>query len=176
MKSEAPAEKEPENSPKKRGRPFGSKSKQRITLFPSNKASKKRGRPFGSSAEKAGLQRVDVQQRLIRLNCDPIQGLAMIVRECESDIDTVQHAIIEETDAYKKSQLIKQKTYHLRQIIEIYKELAQYIAPKLKSISVEGPDGGPVQVDTTWNVNIISKQEIPNKIIEGIIIDEAKEN
>lgn len=35
---------------------------------------------------------------------------------------------------------------------QMYKELAQYQAPKLKSVELSGPDGNAIKTESTWTV------------------------
>ena len=56
------------------------------------------------------------------LDCDPIEGMARI-------------AVDEQAELGLRAQL--------------YKELAQYTAPKRKAVAVTGEDGGPVKTELT---------------------------
>jgi hypothetical protein len=56
------------------------------------------------------------------LDCDPIEGMARI-------------AVDEQAELGLRAQM--------------YKELAQYIAPKHKAMAVTGEDGGPVKTEVT---------------------------
>ena len=62
---------------------------------------------------------VEVQQRLTELDCDPIQGMALIAMDPEA-------------------------TLELRG--RMFAELAAYIAPKRKAVEHTGADGAPIAV------------------------------
>ena len=68
----------------------------------------------------------NVIDRLKELKCDPIEGMAKIAKEAMGD-----------------------KDYALAG--QMYKELAQYVAPKRKAMEVTGADGGPMQTETSFN-------------------------
>lgn len=74
------------------------------------------GRPPG----KANKRSEEIQERLDKLNCDPIEGMAMIAMDPNTD------------DALK---------------MQCYKELAQYIAPKRKAIDMEASLDGNVTIE-----------------------------
>lgn len=63
----------------------------------------------------------EIADKLAELNCDPIQGMAMIANQAFSEGD-------------------------LSLAGQMYKELAQYVAPKRKAIEHSGPDGGPMKI------------------------------
>lgn len=73
------------------------------------------GRPKGSKS-KATL---DVEEKLRKLGCDPIEGMALIAGNPENGVD-------------------------LR--ARMYAELAQYVAPKRKAVEHSGSGGGPLKV------------------------------
>ena len=60
-------------------------------------------------------------EKLNKLGCDPLEGMAKIAMDQSNPID-------------------------LR--ARMYAELAQYVAPKLKSSELTGADGGPLQVES----------------------------
>jgi hypothetical protein len=64
-----------------------------------------------------------IQQRLDDLGCDPIEGMVKIANEALSSAD-------------------------FQLAGNMYKELAQYVAPKRKSIEHTGPDGDALQLVT----------------------------
>jgi hypothetical protein len=74
------------------------------------------GRPPG----KANKRSQEIQDRLDALECDPIEGMAMIAMDPNTD------------DALK---------------LQCYKELAQYIAPKRKAIDMEATMNGQVTIE-----------------------------
>lgn len=77
------------------------------------------GRKKGS----AGKKTLAIEDKLSKLNCDPIVGMAKIAEE---------------------AMLIKD--YQLAG--SMYKELAQYVAPKRKAVEVTGDGGGPVETNS----------------------------
>lgn len=97
-------------------------------------APKGRPKPAGSGRQKGTVNKknLDVIQKLAELNCDPLEGMAIIAKKAMESND-----------------------YALAG--NMYKELAQYIAPKRKAIEHTGADGGSLGVT----------------IIERVIIDAA---
>ncbi len=71
----------------------------------------------------------DIQAKLLELGCDPIEGMAIIAGRS-----------MEEGELQLAGQM--------------YKELAQYVAPKRKALEVTGKDGGPMQ--SRWEVEFIN--------------------
>jgi len=65
----------------------------------------------------------DVQAMLDKMGCNPLEGMAQIAQEA-----------LEEGDRTLAGQM--------------YKELAQYVAPKRKAVEMTGDAGGPIEV--TW--------------------------
>lgn len=65
----------------------------------------------------------DVIDRLKELNCDPIEGMAKIALQALNDDDLALAG-------------------------NMYKELAQYVAPKRKAVEHTGADGGAIQLET----------------------------
>ncbi len=63
---------------------------------------------------------VEVQEKLTALDCDPIEAMARIAMDQENPIE-------------------------LR--AQMFRELAQYVAPKRKAIEHTGAGGGPMQVN-----------------------------
>src|SRR5215211_2789781 len=87
--------------------------------------------PRGAKAgERRGGRKTDIQNKktqavadtLAELGCNPIEGMAKI--------------------AMDESQSIQLRA-------QMYKELAQYFAPKRKAVEVTGEDGGPVKTEMT---------------------------
>ena len=74
------------------------------------------GRPAG----KANKRSQEIQDRLEKLGCDPIEGMAVIAMDPNTD------------DSLK---------------MQCYKELAQYIAPKRKAIDMEASLDGNVTIE-----------------------------
>jgi len=86
-----------------------------------NKSSKKRaGRKKGTPNKRTQ----DIIERLNALNCDPIEGMAKIAGI-----------------AMKEG-----KKQDLALAGQMYKELAQYVAPKRKAIELTGPEGQPIYI------------------------------
>src|SRR5215212_10759651 len=65
-----------------------------------------------------------VADTLAELGCNPIEGMARIAMDEQAELG-------------------------LR--AQMYKELAQYVAPKRKAVAVTGEDGGPVKTELTAN-------------------------
>lgn len=80
------------------------------------------GRPKGSKSKKT----LAVEAKLEELGCDPIEGMAKIA-QAAFDAEDFQLAG------------------------NMYKELAQYVAPKRKAIEHSGKDGGPVEHVFKWS-------------------------
>lgn len=68
----------------------------------------------------------EVIEKLAALDCDPIEGMATIAKE-----------------AYEA------RDFQLAG--NMYKELAQYVAPKRKAVEHSGKDGGPVEHVFKWS-------------------------
>lgn len=81
------------------------------------------GRPKGSKNK----SRQAVIDKLEELDCDPLAGMANIAKLAMESAD-----------------------YQLAG--NMYKELAQYQAPKLKSIELSGVDGSAIKTQSTWTV------------------------
>jgi hypothetical protein len=71
------------------------------------------GRLFGTPNRRT----IDIQTLLIKLGCDPIEGMARIAMDCHNPVE-------------------------LR--ARMFAELAHYIAPKRKAIQIDGSDASPV--------------------------------
>ena len=82
------------------------------------------GRKPGSSNKKSA----EISERLEELGCDPIEGMARIAIGAEADGDKALAG-------------------------NMYKELAQYVASKRKSVELTGADGNPFET----NVNVTFK-------------------
>ena len=65
-------------------------------------------------------------ERLKDLDCDPIEGMALIAKQAMDEGE-------------------------MQLAGNMYKELAQYVAPKRKSVEITGEDGGPVKTSSTFN-------------------------
>ena len=97
---------------------------------------RKGGRAKGTPNKKT----IVVQETLDRLNCDPIEGMVLIAKAAKRD-----------------------KDYALAGAM--YKELAQYVAPKRKALEVTGANDTPL-------VDEISDSELARKI--AFILSEAE--
>lgn len=80
------------------------------------------GRKTGTTNKKTQ----SVIDKLEELKCDPIEGMAKIAKQAMGEGD-------------------------LQLAGNMYKELAQYVAPKRKSIEITGEDGGPIKTSSTFN-------------------------
>jgi len=81
------------------------------------KGRKTGGRVKGSIPKKT----LAVQEKLAKLKCDPIEGMARIAKQAEKAEDWALAG-------------------------QMFKELAQYVAPKRKAIEVTGEGGEPLAV------------------------------
>lgn len=79
-----------------------------------------------------------IADKLKELGCDPIEGMAIIANESMIEARTA--------DGFRD----KKEAYKLAG--DMYKELAQYQSPKLRSIEVTGEDGGAIKTESTWVV------------------------
>ncbi len=109
------------------------------------------GRKAGAPNKKSQ----EVIDKLEALDCDPIEGMARIALQAEKDasdsfksiIDGMNEVITEGDDDIEGvlnsifSKHVKERREHLMLAGGMYKELAQYIAPKRKAIEMSGPDG-----------------------------------
>lgn len=84
--------------------------------LPKGRTNNPAGRPKGSKNK----VKADIEQKLAALGCDPIQGMAEIAIEAKNNGDFTLAG-------------------------SMYKELAQYVAPKRKAVEVSGEGGGPVE-------------------------------
>ena len=80
----------------------------------------------GRKAGTPNTKTVSIIDKLKSLKCDPIEGMAIIAKQA-----------MEEGE--------------LQLAGNMFKELAQYVAPKRKSIEITGEDGGPVKTSSTFN-------------------------
>lgn len=74
----------------------------------------------GRKAGTPNRRTADIEEKLAALGCDPIEGMAKI-------------AIDETRDISLRAQM--------------FKELAQYVAPKRKAVEVSGSDGGAIKLE-----------------------------
>lgn len=84
-----------------------------------------RGRPVGSPNRRS----YDVAARLAELGCDPLESMARLAKESEASGDMALAG-------------------------SMYKELAQYVAPKRKAVEVTGENGGSVAMAMQVSVNV----------------------
>jgi hypothetical protein len=109
------------------------------------------GRKAGAPNKKSQ----EVIDKLDSLGCDPIEGMARIALQAEKDasdsfksiIDSMNEAITEGEEDIEGvlnaifSKHTKERREHLLLAGGMYKELAQYVAPKRKAVEMSGPDG-----------------------------------
>ena len=107
------------------------------------------GRPKGVPDKRT----LAVKEKLDALGCDPITGMARIALTCEKEIAIINKAIEKSDDPIEKVSIIRTKDSAISQVTYIYKELAQYIAPKKKAVEHTGPENGPIQGE--WKVTVI---------------------
>lgn len=85
---------------------------------------------------------VSVKERLEKLGCDPIEGMFRIAEKAEEGVTI---------GVDDNGEPITRPDYALAG--QMYKELAQYIAPKRKAIEHTGADGEAIQTETKINVS-----------------------
>ena len=92
-----------------------------------------RGAPKGNQNRKGKVNKrsVEIAERLESMGCDPIEGMARIALDCETAFysklkELAQGEDIDIPGLYKDLGLAGQ----------MYKELAQYVAPKRKAIEM----------------------------------------
>ena len=109
------------------------------------------GRKAGAPNKKSQ----EVIDKLEGLGCDPIEGMARIALQAEKDatdsfksiIDSMNEAITEGSEDIEGllssifSKNTKERREHLLLAGGMYKELAQYVAPKRKAVEMSGPNG-----------------------------------
>jgi hypothetical protein len=98
--------------------------------MPREKGCKKLGGRVKGTPNKKTQAVID---RLAELKCDPIERMVVVARDA--------HAAGELSTA-----------------AQMYKELAQYVAPKRKAIEVTGADGGAIKTDNKFIVEVIGAE------------------
>ena len=95
----------------------------------------------GSRKGKPNKTSLDIAEKLASMGCDPIEGMARIALDCETAFTNRLEELVQGEDVnipglYKDLSLAGQ----------MYKELAQYVAPKRKAVemSVTGKNGVPL--------------------------------
>lgn len=71
-----------------------------------------------------------VIERLKDLNCDPIEGMAIIAKQAMAEGE-------------------------MQLAGNMFKELAQYVAPKRKSVELTGEDGEDIKIDGKFVIEIV---------------------
>ena len=92
----------------------------------SNKGAKPGERRGGRAKGVKNKATLSVIERLKDLDCDPIEGMALIAKQAMGEGD-------------------------MQLAGNMYKELAQYVAPKRKSIELTGEDGEAIKTSSTFN-------------------------
>lgn len=97
-------------------------------LSPDSKVTKKNlgGRPRGSPNKRS----LDVAARLAALGCHPLEAMARLAAEAEAEGDKALAG-------------------------SMYKELAQYTAPKRKAVEVTGEGGGAIEQSVSVSIKIV---------------------
>jgi hypothetical protein len=107
------------------------------------------GNPSGRPKGSRNKLTLEVIDRLEALGCDPIEGMARIAMDEKAELS-------------------------LR--AQMYKELAQYVAPKRKAVEVTGEDGDSLQMELKSLIEEIqntlhsSKQAQPSAYFDCILI------
>lgn len=91
------------------------------------------GKREGAGRKKGtvGRKTLAVEQKLAELKCDPIEGMAIIAKQAMGEGDL-----------------------HLAG--SMYKELAQYVAPKRKAVEVSGLDGEEIKTRSVIEILPVS--------------------
>jgi len=111
----------------------------------------------------------DVIDKLEAMECDPIEGMARIALQAEQDASTSFKSIIDGMNEVISegdediegvlnsifSKHVKERREHLMLAGGMYKELAQYVAPKRKAIEMTGLDGGDINIDSKFVIEIV---------------------
>ena len=97
----------------------------------------------------------EVIERLKELNCDPIEGMAKIaMNDCpcvscdETGFITIDISKPEEKEACPDCNGLGKLTVSLELRSQMYKELAQYVAPKRKAVEISGNNGEDIKTQT----------------------------
>jgi len=87
------------------------------------------GKRTGAGRKKGSINKrsQEIADRLAAMGCDPIEGMAEIAAEARGEGD-------------------------LQLAGQMYKELAQYVAPKRKAVEFSGQNGNPFKGDITVNI------------------------
>jgi hypothetical protein len=116
------------------------------------------GAPKGNSNRKGrpGKKSLEIADKLAALNCDPIEGMARIALGAESGFIEKLQQIVESGDAEALSAQLPAMLKDLSLAGQMYKELAQYVAPKRKAIEHTGEGGKD-----------LFPQQVTFKVIDG---------
>ena len=100
------------------------------------------GAPKGSQRRlgKPNKRSVEIADKLAALGCDPIEGMARIALECETGFYNRLKELADGNDVDVGGML-----KDLALAGQMYKELAQYVAPKRKAIEHSGPGGSDIK-------------------------------
>jgi len=95
-----------------------------------------KGAPKGNTyrRNKPLKRTIEIQEKLAAMGCDPIEGMARIALEAESGFVTTLTSIAQSNDIKEINELIPEFLKNLTIAGNMYKELAQYVAPKRKAI------------------------------------------
>lgn len=105
------------------------------------------GKKTGGGSRKGKPNKVskDIAEKLADLGCDPIEGMARIAFGAESGFEEKLANLALDGDLSLIPALLKD----LSLAGQMYKELAQYVAPKRKAIEHSGSDGGVLELIVT---------------------------
>lgn len=102
---------------------------------------------------------LDLLSQLKAVGCDPLMGMAEIaIGECDCTLCNgegevtgakakAENAALDEMVVCPKCGGDKRETISIETRGQMFKELAQYVAPKRKAIEVTGKDDGPLIVE-----------------------------
>ena len=84
----------------------------------------------GRKAGTPNTKTKSIIDRLKELKCDPIEGMALIAKQAMDEGE-------------------------MQLAGNMYKELAQYVAPKRKSVEITGEDGEAIKTDGKFTIEVI---------------------
>jgi hypothetical protein len=94
------------------------------------------GRKKGSVSKKTQ----SVVEKMEALGCDPLEAMHRIAQQAEKGIEEVD----------RDGNIVIRRDMALAG--QMYKELAQYVAPKRKAVEVSGTDGDAIQHELSVNI------------------------
>lgn len=111
-------------------------------------AGRKPGTPKTGGRKKGSIPKKskEIAERLEQLGCDPIEDMLRIARLAEKGLPI----LIDGIPLTINDKEITRPDYAIAG--NLYKELAQYVAPKRSAIQHTGADEGPIEVDQEMKI------------------------